>query len=202
MSQPPVDAEVSPRAVEKAREAALRLLDRSRKTRRELERKLTEREHGPEAVAAALDRLARVGLVDDVEYAKAFVRSKLARRAVALRVVRQELKRRGVADPDAERALVELDAESLIDETQRGDAGAALRRLGGAGERARAERALAPLWRRHRALEPRERRARCVAAMARRGFDYGIAGEAIDAAARADLPGANGAWDGGEPDPE
>ena len=196
MSPTPGIAEVSSRDVEKAREAALRLLDRSRKTRRDLARKQIEREHGPEAVTAALDRLARAGLVDDVEYAKAFVRSKLARRAVALRVVRQELKRRGVSDPDAEQALAELDAESLVDETQRGDAGAALRRLGGAGERARAERALAPLWRRHRALEPRERRARCAAAMARRGFDYGTVAEALDAAARADLapsdPGESG----------
>ncbi len=196
MSPTPIDAEVSPRDVDKAREAALRLLDRSRKTRRDLARKLIEREHGPEAVAAALDRLARVGLVDDVEYAKAFVRSKLARRAVALRVIRQELKRRGVSDPDAEQALAELDAESLVDETQRGDAGAALRRLGGVGERARAERALAPLWRRHHALDPRQRRARCAAAMARRGFDYGTVAEALDAAARADPvppdPGGSG----------
>ena len=196
MSPTPIVAEVSPRDVDKAREAALRLLDRSRKTRRDLARKLIEREHGPEAVTAALDRLARVGLVDDVEYAKAFVRSKLARRAVALRVVRQELKRRGVSDPDAEQALAELDAESLVDETQRGDAGAALRRLGGAGERARAERALAPLWRRHRALDPRERRARCAAAMARRGFDYGTVAEALDAAGAADVappdPGGSG----------
>ena len=174
------------RAVEKAREAALRLLDRSRKTRHELEKKLIEREHGPEAVTQALDRLARVGVVDDVEYAKAFVRSKLARSAVALRVVRQHLKRRGVADPDVERALAELDAESPVDEAQRGDANAALRRLGGAGERARAERALAPIWRRHRMLDPRERRTRCAQALARRGFDYGTISDVLDTAQRAE----------------
>jgi len=173
-------------AVEKAREAALRLLDRSRKTRRELEKKLLDKEYEPEAVSQALDRLARVGVVDDVEYAKAFVRSKLARSAVALRVVRQELRRRGVADPDAEQALAQLDAESPVDEAQRGDPNAPLRRLGGAGERARAERALGPLWRRHRALDPRERRARCAAALARRGFDYGTVSDVLDAARQAE----------------
>ena len=170
------------RAVEKAREAALRLLDRSRKTRHELEKKLIEREHGPEAVAQALDRLARVGVVDDVEYAKAFVRSKLARRAVALRVVRQELRRRGVSEPDLDQALAQLDAESPIDEAQRGDPNASLRRLGEAGERARAERALAPIWRRHRMLDPHERRTRCVQALARRGFDYGTISDVLDIA--------------------
>jgi len=179
------------RAVEKAREAALRLLDRSRKTRHELERKLIEREHGPEAVAEALDRLARVGVVDDVEYAKAFVRSKLARSAVALRVVRQHLKRRGVADPDVEQALAQLDAESAVDEAQRGDPNASLRRLGGAGERARAERALAPIWRRHRTLDPRERRTRCAQALARRGFDYGTVSEVLDAALLAETAGSD-----------
>jgi regulatory protein len=177
------------RAVEKAREAALRLLDRSRKTRHELEKKLIEREHGPEAVAQALDRLARVGVVDDVEYAKAFVRSKLARRAVALRVVRQELRRRGVSEPDVEQALAQLDAESTVDEAQRGDANAPLRRLGGAGERARAAHALAPLWRRYRALEPRERRTRCASALARRGFDYGTVSDVLDAALVAETAG-------------
>jgi SOS response regulatory protein OraA/RecX len=103
-----------------------------------------------------------VGVLDDVEYATAFARAKLARSAVALRVVRQELKRRGVPDADIERALAALD--------------------GAAGERARAERALAPLWRRHRALDPAERRARCAAALARRGFDYDTVREVLEAA--------------------
>jgi regulatory protein len=186
----PLDTQGNARdpAVEKAREAALRLLDRSRKTRRELEKKLTEREHGAGAITAALDRLARVGLVDDVEYAKAFVRSKLARRAVAMRVVLQELRRRGVAEADAERALAELDADSAVDELERGDANAGLRRLGKAGERARAERALAPLWRRYRALDPAERRRRCAAALARRGFDYDSVREALEAAPEVTSP--------------
>ena len=158
-------------AVEKAREAALRLLDRSRKTRRELERKLTERDHDPAAIAAALDRLAGVGLIDDVEYAQAFARSRFARRAVALRIVRQELKRRGVGDDDLERAFAGLDD-------------------GGAAERARAERALAPIWRRHHALDPRERRARCAAALARRGFDYDAIHEALEAVLHGGSPEA------------
>ena len=140
----------------------MRLLDRSRRTRRELERKLGEKGHEPADIAAALDRLARVGLVDDVEYARAFARSKLARRAVALRLVRQELKRRGIAERDLELALEPHAGEE--------------------GERARAELALAPLWRRHRALDPPERRARCAAALARRGFEWDTVRDVLDAA--------------------
>ena len=83
--------------IEKAREAALRMLDRSRRTRRELERRLGEQGHAREAIAAALDRLTRVGVVDDAEYARAFARAKLAKWGMALRLVRQELKRRARA---------------------------------------------------------------------------------------------------------
>jgi regulatory protein len=147
--------------IEKAREAALRMLDRSRRTRRELERRLGEAGHAREAIAAALDRLARVGVVDDAEYARAFARAKLAKRGIALRVVRQELKRRGVGDADLEEGLAAF--------------------AGGDGERARAEQALLPLWRRHRALDPPERRARCAAALARRGFDYDTVRDVLEA---------------------
>jgi regulatory protein len=148
--------------VEKAREAALRLLDRARRTRRELERKLAEKGHSPEAAGEALDRLVRVGVVDDLEYARAFARSKLARRGVALRVVRQELRRRGVSDADVALALGPLE--------------------GPAGERDRAEQALQPLWRRHRGLDPPERRARCAQALARRGFEYDTVREVLEEA--------------------
>jgi regulatory protein len=165
--------------VERAREAALRLLDRSRKTRRDLERRLGEKAFAPEAIAAALDRLAAVGLVDDVEYARAYARSKLARRPVALRVVRQELLRRGVAEADVEAGLARLEHDSL--------AGPELA-PGGEGERARARRALAPLLRRYGALDPRERRSRCAAALARRGFSYSVIDEVLSVPAEpADL---------------
>ena len=107
-------------------------------------------------------------MVDDVEYATAYARAKLGRTAVALRVVRRELQRRGVSEADAEQALEALDS--------------------GAGERARAERALAPLWRRHRNLDPAERRARCAAALARRGFEYDTVREVLEAAAREAVP--------------
>jgi len=155
--------------IEQAREAALRMLDRSRRTRRELERRLGEQGHAREAIAAALDRLVRVGVVDDVEYARAFARAKLAKRGMALRVVRQELKRRGVGDADLEQGLEPF--------------------AGGEGERTRAEQALAPLWRRHRALDPPERRARCAAALARRGFDYDTVRDVLDALVREDSAG-------------
>lgn len=170
-------------AVERAREAALRLLDRSRKTRRELERRLDAKGFAAPVVGAALDRLARVGVVDDVEFARAFVRAKLARRAVGMRVIEAQLRARGVSDADRARALLELDTEAARDEAEAGDGApeARVRRGGGAGERARAERALAPLLRRWRGLDPREARARATAALLRRGFDHATARDVLEA---------------------
>jgi SOS response regulatory protein OraA/RecX len=187
-------------AVERAREAALRLLDRARKTRRELERRLADKGFPARVVQDALDRLARVGLVDDVEFARAFVRAKLARQAVSLRVIEGRLRERGVGADDCARALAELDAEAARDEAAAAaaarsgagggaDPGATARRAGGVGERARAERALAPLLRRWRGLDPREARARATAALLRRGFDYATARDVLAAAPPGTLPG-------------
>lgn len=167
--------------VEAAREAALKFLERTRRTRRELEKRLAERGHEPRPVAAALDRLARVGLVDDLAYAKAFVRSKLARRATSLRLLRGQLRARGVAERVVEEALAALDAEAAADPD---DEASPLRRAGAAGERARAERVLVPLLRRYRNLDPRETRVRCAAALSRRGFDYDTVTEVLAAALR------------------
>lgn len=173
-------------AVERAREAALRSLDRSRKTRRELERRLATKGFDAPTVAAALDRLQRVGLVDDVEYARAFVRAKLARRAVALRVVEGQLAARGISAADRAAALASLDAEAA---RETGDPAVALRRTGEAGERARAEQALAPILRRYRGLDRREARGKAQAALLRRGFDYATVREAVTAALDGTLEG-------------
>jgi len=173
-------------AVERAREAALRSLERTRKTRRELERRLATKGFDAPTVAAALDRLQRVGLVDDVEYARAFVRAKLARRAVALRVVEGQLAAHGVSAADRAAALASLDAEAA---REPGDPAADARRAGGAGERARADLALAPILRRYRGLDPREARGKAQAALLRRGFDYATCRDAVAAAFEVGTPG-------------
>ena len=55
------------------REAALKLLERTRRTRRDLERRLKEKDFDAPEIERTLDRLAEVGLVDDVEYARAWL---------------------------------------------------------------------------------------------------------------------------------
>jgi len=150
-------------SVEACREAALRLLERQRRTRADLERRLGEKGYAAAAVAEALDRLAGVGLVDDVEYARAFMAGRRSRRSAGARRIEQELRARGVGAEDIGTARARLDAEQ-----------------GGMDELGAARRVIGQAARRLRALEPRVRRQRLYALLARRGFDGDVIRRALD----------------------
>jgi regulatory protein len=150
---------------EKAREAALRLLERTRRTRTELARKLREKGFAAATIAGVLDRLAAVGLVDDVEYAKAFLGSRLGRRTAGWRRLEQELRRRGISTPDAAAARARVAEEQ-----------------GSGDEVAMARRVLQQVAARYIKLDPRVRRQRLYALLVRRGFD----GDTIEEALRSD----------------
>lgn len=155
---------------ERAREAALRHLERKRRTRRELEERLRRAGIAAGAAREALDRLAAVGLVDDLEYARAYLRERLGRRPVGERLLRQGLVSRGVGREHADQALEELRSPAGSPEA--------------GGEGARARRAAAELARKYAKLDAGERRRRLLAALARRGFDFDTAREAIEELSR------------------
>jgi regulatory protein len=160
---------VSPRAgaepdagPEAAREAALRLLERQRRTRSDLARRLRDKGFSAETLGPVLDRLAAVGLVDDVEYARAFLSERWGRRAAGWRRIEAELRRRGIAPADIAAARERFESEQ-----------------GGADEVAAARRAIAQTARRYAKLEPRVRRQRLWALLARRGFDGDVIEQAL-----------------------
>ena len=139
---------------ERCREAALALLERTRRTRAELGRRLRAKGYAEPVVAEVLERLAGVGLLDDAEYARAFIAGRWGRRAAGWRRLEQELRRRGVPADDIDRARA-----SFVEEH------------GGADEVQLARRVVAQAARRYAALEPRARRHRLYALLVRRGFD-------------------------------
>ena len=149
--------------LEACREAALRLLERQRRTRSDLERRLRDRGYAGATAAQVLDRLAGVGLVDDAEYARAFMAGRRARRSAGARRIEQELRARGVSADDIEAARLRLDAEQ-----------------GGMDELAAARKVVAQAARRSRGLEPRLRRQRLYALLARRGFDGDVIRRVLD----------------------
>jgi regulatory protein len=149
--------------LEACREAALRLLERQRRTRSDLERRLRDKGYAGATAGEVLDRLASVGLVDDIEYARTFMAGRRARRSAGTRRIEQELRARGVSADDIEVARRRLDAEQ-----------------GGMDEVAAARKVIAQAERRSRGLEPRLRRQRLYALLARRGFDGDVIRRVLD----------------------
>ena len=148
---------------EPAREAALRLLERTRRTRYDLGRKLRDKGFTATTIESVLERLEAVGLIDDVEYARAYLAGRLGRRAAGWRRLEIDLRKRGVS---AEHAAM---ARARLEERQ-----------GTADEAEMARRVIQQAARRYAKLDPRVRRQRLWALLARRGFD----GDAIERALR------------------
>lgn len=97
-------------AVEAAREVALRRLDARACSRGEL-RAAILRQGFAEAVADdVLDRLERVGLLDDTAYAAALARERFRSGRVG-RAISDELRRKHVSDADIAAALDQIDEE-------------------------------------------------------------------------------------------
>jgi regulatory protein len=136
------------------REAALKLLERTRRTRTDLEKRLKDKGYAMATVAPVLDRLTEVGLVDDAEFARAWLAGRWGRKPSGWRRLHQELRSKGVSDDDVERAR-ELLAErgSAPDEVES------------------AARLVAQARKRMARLDPQKARQRLYALLARRGYD-------------------------------
>jgi regulatory protein len=151
------------------REAALRLIERVRRTRSDLTRRLRDRGYAPGVVDEVIERLSAVGLVNDVEYACAFLAGRWGRRAAGWRRLEQELRQRGIAAADVGAARARLEAER-----------------GPANERVMARRVLEQTARRYAGLDPAERRRRLWALLVRRGFGPDVIAEALQHEDRSD----------------
>lgn len=150
--------------LEAAREVALKLLERTRRTRSDLARRLREKGYALPTVEAVLGRLESVGLIDDVEFARAFLAARWGRRTAGIRRIEQELRGKGVGAEAIAAARARFESEH-----------------GAADEITAARRVLAQAERRYASLEPRVRRQRQWALLARRGFGGDVIARALDA---------------------
>ena len=145
-------------AVEKAREAVLRILTAAQRSRRELEQSLARRGYPEDVVVQVLDRFDEVGLVDDAAYAETIVRTRYAERGLARRGIAAELRRRGIDEDTATEALDQLDP---------GD------------ERVAGAKLATKLITRTRSLDRQVRVRRAVGSLARKGYAPGLAFELV-----------------------
>lgn len=144
------DPDADPEAV--AREIVLRQLTTRARSRAELEHALQTRGVPDDVAASVLNRFEELALVDDAGFAEAWAQSR-QRAGRSVRVIRQELRTKGVGDEDAAAALDALapDADYLA------ALAFARKRVGSM-----------------RALEPNVRYRRLGGALARRGFSGGV----------------------------
>ncbi len=137
---------------------AYRLLGHRQRSTAELRRRLLDKGHTEDAVAAALTRLIADGLLDDDAFARAFVHDKRAAGGWGRARLERELARLGVEAATVE-AAVAGEGETESDELAR---------------------ALGVLNRRPSPAPPYEGdKRRALAALQRRGFASGVAYEAI-----------------------
>ncbi|WP_225215105.1 regulatory protein RecX, partial [Cellulomonas avistercoris] len=92
-----------------ARAIVLRRLAAAAQSRGQLEDALARRDVPPDVARRVLDRFTEVGLIDDQEYARMFVRSRHAERGLSRRALGVELRRKGIDDETAAVALQDVD---------------------------------------------------------------------------------------------
>ncbi len=151
--------------------AAARLLEARSRSVADLRNRLIASRYPSVLVDAAVERLTELGLLDDEAFARGWLEARDRGRPRGERVLRQELRLRGIPGEVAAAALDERRDSATADEPngENGDAGsadeaAAIRLL---------ERRAAALA---RVADPRVRRQRAYALLARNGFDPDVAG--------------------------
>jgi regulatory protein len=156
---PPSTSE--PSREERARALCLRLLTATARTRAELTGQLAKRGYPDDVSTRVLDRLAEVGLVDDVDFAEQWVHSRRANAGKGKRALAAELHTKGVDNDVITSVLSDINPDA---------------------ERDRAEELVRKKLRREnlsdQAADARVTR-RLVGMLARRGFSQGMAYDVV-----------------------
>lgn len=141
------------RLEQRAKNVLLHQLSRSMKTRFQLSQILEKREIPKEIAERALDRFVEAQLIDDAEFARAFVASRLASGGKSKAAISRELRQKGVAADLVQAAVDHLDSEKELE---------------------LATNLVARRAQRMEGLEPQARYRRLSGFLQRKGFSSGI----------------------------
>jgi regulatory protein len=146
-----------------AKNAALRYMSTRPRSEREVHDKLREKEYGEEEIGRIIEDLKRAGLLNDGEFARAFIRNALVLRPTGGAVLKRKLLLLGVGKEVVEEALGDV--------------------LAGADLAGEAARAAAAFVRKARAsgrkADPVKLRQRLTAFLIRRGFTWDVVRTAV-----------------------
>jgi len=139
--------------VAKAKARALRLLEYRARSRAEIVQRLRTAGFADDIIEDTLKRLEDLGLIDDAQFARSWVKHRLTGKAVGKARIKWELRQKGVPTDVLEEALSAVDAdteyESAVD--------AARRR-----------------WRKDGSLDERTKRRRLASFLRRQGFEWEV----------------------------
>jgi regulatory protein len=136
----------------KARRYGISLLSYRMRSRKELSRRLQRKGYSQETVDRVTSDLEEAGLIDDLEFARLWMRSRMESSPRSFYAIRRELFQKGVDREKIENAQCELEREFDEKEIALSLAKKRLSRLKG--------------------LEKRDRERRLLGFLKRRGFDY------------------------------
>lgn len=160
---------------------ALRHLSHRPRSRFEVERHLRKKDYPEPAVAAALERCAELGYLDDRSFAAAWARDRIRLRPRATALMEAELRRKGVSPEDARAGIADAFREE------------------GTTEEALLLRAAEKRWRTLSGRSPEAARRKLLGYLDRRGFSAAESREVTESLVRrAAAPGADGA-EGADP---
>src|SRR5215475_3668057 len=114
----PLPSISEPSREEQARALCLRLLTARSRTRAELSGQLAKRGYPDDVSARVLDRLAGVGLVDDMDFAEQWVRSRRANAGKSRRALAAELHTKGVDNDVISTVLSGIDSGAERDRAE------------------------------------------------------------------------------------
>jgi regulatory protein len=140
-----------------AKEVALRFLSFRRRTEKEVKDKLKKKDFEERIIKSTIDKLKGYDLINDFEFATAWVKERLAYKPRGKKLLRQELWKKGIKKDIIDQVTEELcqDEDKLALEL------------------------LEKIKKRYKNLEPKVARRRMYALLMRRGFSYDNAKHAM-----------------------
>jgi len=155
------NADLKEKELTRAKNTAYRFLSYRPRSRAEIETKLRDKEFDETVVAAVLVDLARLGYVNDEQFARAWARGRVRLRGFGRRRIDQELKAKGVAPEIIGEAVAEVFGETSETETALQVAEKKLRTM--------------------QHLEPEARKRRLAGLLERKGYAFAVIREVLGA---------------------
>jgi regulatory protein len=140
-----------------AKQVALRFLSFRRRTEKEVKDKLKKKDFDEKTIKSTIEKLKEFDLINDSEFATAWVKERLAHKPRGKKLLRQELWKKGI-----KKDIIDQVTEELCQDEDKS-----------------ASELLDRIRKRYKSLEPKIARRRMLSLLLRRGFSYETAKNAL-----------------------